>query len=99
MSKETILKTVNKCIENQKTKKTEKTRKSRNKKTEKPKKKRPINWNAIEKNIEKYDGLSKKGKNIADKNWGRTIPFWKKALRYHNQGLSNSKAIKKAKEN
>jgi len=95
MSKETILKTVNKCIENTQTKKTEK---PRTKKPEKPKKKRPINWNAIKIMTEKYDGLSKTEQNIADKTWGRAIPFWKKALKYHNQGLSDSEAIKKVKQ-
>lgn len=95
MSKETIIRTVDKWF-NKQTKKTKKTRTEKPKKT---KKKRPINWNAIEKMIEKYDGLSKKEKNIADKTWGRAIPTWKKALRYHNQGLSDSKAMQKAKKN
>lgn len=97
MSKETIIRTVDKWFD--KRTKTEKTRKKRTKKPKKTKKKRPINWNAIKKMTEKYDGLSKKEKNIADKTWGRAIPFWKKALKYHNRGLSNSEAIKKTKEN
>jgi len=96
MSKETIIRTVDNTIKNQQTKKIEKTR---TKKPEKPKKKRTINWNAIKKMTDKYDGLSKKEQNIANKTWGRAIPFWKKALRYHNRGLSDSEAIKKAKEN
>lgn len=85
------------CEEKKQTKKL-KSKPKKKKKTEKTKKKRKINWEAVKKNIEKYDELSKVEQKEADKNWGRTIPFWKRALKFHNQGLSDSKAIKKAKE-
>jgi len=91
MSKETIIRTVDKIIENIQTKKI---KKSRTKKPKKHKQKRPLNWNAIKKMTEKYDGLSKKEQNIANKTWGRPIPSWKKALKYHEQGLTDNEVIK-----
>ena len=93
MSKETIIRTVDKWFD--KRTKTEKTRKTRTKKPEKHKKKRPIPWKAFENRIKKYYGLSKVDKKIADKNWGRTIPSCQKALKYHEQGLTDDEVRKK----
>ena len=86
MSKETILKTVNKCIENTQTKKTGKTGKKRTKKAKKTKKtkaKKPFNWKAIQKLVDspKTPEAPKKA--------------WKEALKYHNQGLTDNEVRKK----
>jgi hypothetical protein len=63
----------------------------------KAKTKRQINWNAIEQNIRKYESLSQAQKKEADKTWGRTIPFWKRALHHHNKGQKDVDAVKLAK--
>jgi len=75
-----------------------KTPKKTPQKQPKTKKKRKINWNAIEQMIKKYESLSVTNKKEANKTWGRTIPYWKKALYYHKKGYSDSKAQKLAKE-
>lgn len=94
MSKETILRTLKKYKENTQTKKI-KGRTKKPKKTKKRKGKKPFIWKSYEKRIKKYDGLSKADKKIADKNWGRPIPSCRKALKYHNQGLTDDEVRKK----
>jgi len=96
MSEEAIMKALANCVENEQ-KKAKEEPKLATKQIETPPRKRTINWKSIEENIKKYDGLSKDEQKEADKTWGRTIPFWRRALAYHNQGLSDSQAIEKAR--
>lgn len=79
------------CIESESKKKPKK-------REQKKKVKRKTNWKAIKEMIKKYDYLSKKEKIEADKTWGRPIPYWKLALKYHKEGLKDSEAKKRAKE-
>ena len=83
MSKETIIRTVDKIIENTQNKKTVKTRTKKPEKTKKTKGKRPFNWIAIQKLVDspKTPEAPKKA--------------WKKALKYHNQGLTDNEVRKK----
>jgi len=93
----TILESLQKCEEKEQMNKL-KTPKKTPQKQAKTKKKRKINWNAIEEMIKKYESLSETNKKEANKTWGRTIPYWKKALYYHKKGYSDSKTQKLAKE-
>jgi len=61
-------------------------------------KKREINWVSIGSMIKKYDSLSQAEKIKANQNWGRTISFWRNALKHHKLGFSDIEAQKKAKE-
>jgi hypothetical protein len=61
-------------------------------------KKREINWVSIELMIKKYDSLLQAEKIKANQNWGRTIPFWRNALKYHKLGFSDAETHKKTKE-
>jgi len=60
-------------------------------------KKRKIVWVSIELMIKRYDSLLQAEKIKANKNWGRTISFWRNALKYHKLGFSNIEAQEKAK--
>jgi len=93
----TILESLQKCEEKEQIDKLKTPKKIPQKKS-KTKKKRKINWNAIEQMIKKYESLSETNKKEANKTWGRTIPYWKKALYYHKKDYSDSKAQKLAKE-
>jgi len=57
---------------------------------------RKINWNAIEKMLKKYDELSEDQKKTVPQR--HTVPFWRKALRLHKQGLPDPQAIEQAKK-
>lgn len=69
--------------------------KKKPKKSKPKKKKRPINWDSIRALVKKYDDLSKKEKETV--NWRHSALFWKRALKHHDKGLSDSKAIKEAR--
>ena len=81
MSEETIIRTVDKWFD--KRTKTEKTRKTKTKKPKKTKKKRPIPWKAIQKLVD-----SPKSPEAPKK-------AFRKALKYHNQGLTDNEVRKK----
>jgi len=57
---------------------------------------RKINWAAIEKMLTKFDELPADQKEKVPQR--RVVPFWKRALSFHRQGLSDSQAIEKARQ-
>lgn len=66
------------------------------KKPIKQKKRRKINWDAIKKMVKTFNDLPQEKQKTTPQRY--VIPFWKKALKYHRQGLSDRLAVAKAKK-